>query len=646
MRKLYVPISTDPALHSKTFFEDFKKVRASHIFLAVGARLPIESGERYAFLMQNLRERIAQYSNNGYEVGVWISTLGYGGPLAGNSDVDAKSFSKIRSVVGKEMGDANCPLDEHFTARVVRAVEDICRAGARMIMLDDELCLSVRPGLGCACDLHLAEFSRRLGETVTLDGLPERLFTGKPSAVRRIWMDLMGDTLRDFCRTLRAAVDRIDPTVRMGFCAGYTSWDTEGVNAIELTHILAGNTKPFLRFTSAPYWYASQRFACTTLPTFIEFARMQAAWCRDEGIEVFTECDTYPHDRYHVPRAYIECFDAATMLTPDLGVLKYFYHYPCRPEVERGYIDAHIKAMPVYEQMMRAFHGKCEVGVRVYEKMEKLREATLPDQFDRVKSQKRIMRKYAFSEAQAMLSSNGIPTVYEGAGAAGIVFGENARALPREALSGGLMLDLDAAEILQAEGIDAGLRGTAPLTFGALEEFDGNGYPISIAEASALCKITLDPAARVISSFVSTDYCESPRRRSPAAYLYENQNGQRFLVWAFRAAAQTERSGMYWNYLRGKQIAESLPWLCGKELPAVCTGHPHLYCRCNEDEQGVAVAYFNCTADGIDKTVVRFARAISNVRILGGNGRQLNAHAVELADIRGYGYVGIAADYV
>ncbi len=646
MRKLYVPISTDPALHSEVFFDDFQKAGATHIFLAEGARLPLESKGRRTQLYNNLKERIAQYSNKGYDVGVWISTLGYGGPLAGNSEVAVGDLTQIRSIVGKTKGDALCPLDERFTARAVRAVEDICRAGARMIMLDDELCLSVRPGLGCACDLHLAEFSRRLGEAVTLDGLPERLFTGKPSRARRIWMDLMGDTLRDFCRTLRAAVDRIDPTIRMGFCAGYTSFDTEGVNAIELTHILAGGTKPFLRLTSAPYWYASRRFDCTALPTFIEFARMQAAWCRDEGIEVFTECDTYPHDRYHVPRAYIECFDAATMLTPDIGVLKYFYHYPCQPEVERGYIDAHIKSMPVYEQMMNAFHGKREIGVRVYEKMEKLRDATLPARFDRVKSQKQIMRKHAFSEAQAMLSSNGIPTVYEGVGVAGIAFGENARTLPKEALAHGLMLDLDAAEILQEQGIDVGLRGVSSLTFGALEEFDGNGYPISIAEASALCEVALAPEARVISEFVSTDYCEDPRRRAPAAYLYENKDGLRFLVFAFRAAEQTERSGMYWNYLRGKQIAEKLPWLGGRELPAVCTGHPHLYCRCNESDTALAVAYFNCTADGIDKTVVRFGRAITNVKIIAGSGRQLNAHAVELTDIRAYGYASIEATYI
>ena len=121
---------------------------------------------------------------------------------------------------------------------------------------------------------------------------------------------MQGDTLRTFCKTLRDALDEVDPTVRMGFCAGYTSWDVEGVDAIELSYILAGNTKPFLRFTSAPYWYQGQRFGQTPLATFIEFARIQAAWIKNENIEVFTECDTYPHDRYHTPLAHIQCFDA------------------------------------------------------------------------------------------------------------------------------------------------------------------------------------------------------------------------------------------------------------------------------------------------------------------------------------------------
>ena len=88
-----------------------------------------------------------------------------------------------------------------------------------------------------------------------------------------------------------------------------------------------------------------------------------------------------------------------------------------------------------------------------------------------------------------------------------------------------------------------------------------------------------------------------------SAYLYENKQGQRFLVYAFRSENQPETSGMYWNYRRGEQIANAVEWLCGKPLPVQCTGEPFGYCRCNEDENSIAVAYFNCTSDGIEKLI-------------------------------------------
>ena len=68
-----------------------------------------------------------------------------------------------------------------------------------------------------------------------------------------------------------------------------------------------------------------------------------------------------------------------------------------------------------------------------------------------------IMRRMLFSSAQKLLSSSAIPTVYEGTGLCGICFGESARSLPSEALSGGLILDAKAAVILQEKGVDVGL---------------------------------------------------------------------------------------------------------------------------------------------------------------------------------------------
>lgn len=644
MRKLYVPISVSSGPYAEEYLKDFEKLGVERIFFAEASRLPLEDGERRANYLAMTKEQLEFYAAKGYKVGAWVSTIGYGAPLGWGVPVDVKSFTKLRSVVGREVDDAFCPLDEKFTARVERMIEDLCRAGVRLIMLDDDLCLYPRPGLGCACERHLAEFSRRVGEKVTLEGLPQKLFVGKSNHYRRVWIDLMGDTLRDLCRRVRAAADRVDPTVRIGFSSGYTSWDLEGADAIELTHILAGNTKPFLRLTAAPYWYASQRFGRTTLQSIIEFARMQFAWCEGEGIELFTECDTYPHDRYHTPRAYIESFDVGTMLTKDLGSLKYFYHYPCSPAFERGYIDAHFASLADYEALQQAFYSRPEVGVRVYEEMHKIKEATLPATFNPVKSHKQIMRKFAFSEAQALLTSNAIPTVYQGEGLCGIAFGENAKYLPEGATQNGLILDITAAKILQEKGIDVGLRSSAPRSDGALEQFVGGACPVSVADSAGLCDITVAQDAVVDSYFTPADAL-SKTAPAPASYRYENAKGQRFFVYAFRAEVQNEFSGVYWCYGRDKQLANAVAWLSGKELPAVCTGNPHLYCRCNESEDSVAVAYFNCTADGVEKTTVSFARPIASANVIGGKGRLLDEHTVLLEDVRAYGYVAIEAQY-
>lgn len=642
MRKLYVPIGMDPAHSVDVYDADFKQLGVDTVFFTEPERIVLESQDRYDLIMKRISECVETYEGLGYECGMWISTLGYGGPL--NAFGKENNFTQIRSVVGATAGDASCPTDEKFVSRVCDTIKDIARAGAKIIMLDDELCLSVRPGLGCACDNHLSEFSRRTGKSITLEELPKLLFTGETNEYRKEWLKMQGDTMRDFCRALRSALDEVAPDTRLGFCSGYTSWDVEGTDAIELTKILAGGTKPFLRFTSAPYWLHKQRFGASPLPTFIELARMQAAWAKDEGIEVFTECDTFPHDRFHTPVSHIQCFDAATMLTKDVGALKYFYHYPCLPETERGYIDAHLAAKEDFEKLQNAFHSRNEVGIRVYEEMHKLAEATLPEKFNVATSQKQIMTKHIFSEAQKMLSVNAIPTVYEGKGLCGIAFGENAKYLTDEAIGGGLILDMDAAEILQSKGIDVGLIGTKPLKLNVLEDF-GNRLPVSVFGAVDLCDVKINERAKVISEFVDTDYFTEPGYRTPSAYLYENTYGQRFLVYAFRAKNQPDISGMYWSYGRGKQIANAIEWLGGKPLPVECCGHPCGYCRCNEDDTSVAVAYFNCSPDGIDKLKVTFNKSIKNINIIGGRGTQTDERTVILEDIRSFGYVAITAEY-
>jgi hypothetical protein len=225
-----------------------------------------------------------------------------------------------------------------------------------------------------------------------------------------------------------------------------------------------------------------------------------------------------------------------------------------------------------------------------------------------------------------------------------IAFGENARYLTSEAINSGLILDIDAAEILQYKGIDVGLLDAKPLELNVLEDF-GDGKPVSVYWATDLCDLSINENAKVISEFVDTDYFREPRYRTPSAYLYENNDGQRFLVYAFRAKNQPSTSGMYWSYGRGKQIANAIEWLGGKPLPVKCFGHPYGYCRCNEDADSVAVAYFNCSPDAVSELSFTFSKAVKSVKIIGGSGDKLDSNTLVIHNIQSFGYVAIEAEY-
>jgi hypothetical protein len=109
---------------------------------------------------------------------------------------------------------------------------------------------------------------------------------------------------------------------------------------------------------------------------------------------------------------------------------------------------------------------------------------------------------------------------------------------------------------------------------------------------------------------------------------------------------------MYWSYGRGKQIANAIGWLGGKPLPVeFCShpygygSHPYGYCRCNEDADSVAVAYFNCSPDGIDKLKLTFNKPIKSINVIGGKGMQIDEKTAVLEDICSFGYAAITADY-
>ncbi len=628
--KLSVSMNANKDLDINEYLRVFKEMKVDRVFLVFMDRGPFTANERRRKNLDDYKNKSKKFKENGFETALWISSLGWGGEVAEyNRDIATGSTKRI-SIDGESSNDCYCPENKNFTDAMCSFVKDIASSGVEMLMLDDELCLSGArcAGIGCACDYHVKLFSELAGEKILREEIGSKVFTGGKNKYRDIWFKMQGDALRDFCRSLRKAVDEVNPDMRMGFCAGYTSFDLEGVDAIELSKILAGNTKPFLRFTGAPYWYSSKRFHDQMLQTIVEVARQQYVWCKDSGVEVFAEADSYPHNRFQTPAAYVEGFDLATRVSDGMDSLKYVMGYVSQPQYEKGYADLHIKNLGLYDEISDAFDSKKATGIRIYEEMRILQNADLPEKYV---GPAPITDWWMDNQTSIIPIASAIPTTYEGNGLCGMAFGEQAKYLPDSAFEKGLILDLKAAEILKSKGIDTGIISKEPLGYLPIERFNDYGTDVY---ASNAYKMTISDGAKVLSTFCSE------KDEEPAVYLYENKLGQRFMVYGFNIEEQYVQSPILMSYCRGKQLNDAIEWLGGEKMPVVCNGHPMLYCICKEDDGEFAAGYFNFHPDEICDAEIEIAHKPSHIRFINCEGI-ITEKGVTIKYIKPFGFAGI-----
>lgn len=538
--------------------------------------------------MKRLEDNLRFFEQNGMETGVWIQAFGFGDPLS----YKACGWTRLRSVTGKEKEmDAFCPEDPDFTAAYLAWVADIAKLSPALIMLDDDLCLSVRPGIGCFCDRHRKLLQQEVGE---LPDLP-KIFTGGKNKYRDAWYRVMGNTLRTFCRRVREAVDKVDPTIRMGFCAGYTSWDIEGTDPIELARILAGGTRPFYRLTAAPYWVATNRFPGMRLSAIIENARNQIEWSRAAAdIEIFAEADSYPRPCYHTPAMLMENFDIA-MHAAGIKSLKYLFDYYSSPSYETQYQRIHVRNLPLYEAVEDAFRDTTPCGIKVYRPPHRITEAVLPKAFV---GEKPVMRSY-FSKAAAMLARHAIPVAY-GESEYAVVFGDDA--LYFDGKPKRVVLDRAAALLLQEKGVDVGFTLGAEAPHPTFEIFENERVLLQGIDGEAtFFDLCLKDGATVQSRFDAG---------AVASFTYGN-----FLILNFDAFTVGEASTLYGSYARGAQLQKFF----GFPYPAVC-GHADLYAICAERENEHVMLLQNLSIDPVFDFDIRLPRPCRRFRLIGGEG--------------------------
>ena len=609
------------------FIKELKKVGADIVFLALDCYHTDKEKQKKVFA--SLKESIPLFKNAGFTVGVWVWTF---------MIREQNSFTHIRGVNGKPSKEQVCPSDKNFCDFACEYLINLAKCKPDIILFDDDFRYgSLDCGLGCTCKSHRAYMENILGEKLPEGDLSSLIFKGGRNKYRSAFLRANGHYFREFAALARAAVDSVDPNIRLGICACSSTWDFDGVSAAELSHILAGKTKPFLRLIGAPYWFAKFISNCgNRVAEVIELERMESSWC-DKEIEIFSEGDSYPRPRFVCPASYLEGFDTALRASGATdGIHKYLLDYNSDAEYETGYVKKHLQNQEIYKQIDRCFEGKTCVGVRVYEHMTKFENINMPEYYPESSSH----TGFFFSPAAELLSAQTIPTVYDGLGTVGIAFGDNAKYLDAGALENGLILDIRAAQILQATGIDVGLLNVGEEYAPDQEYFPDKKRYVGTYGFTAT-DITVRESAKIHSVL------KGGERESIGSYSYENAAGQKFLVFAFdmyRALYEIKGGAIYEHamkqYARGEQIEAFITSL-GKKLPASMKGNPGCYMLCKEGKTGKSVWIGNFFADECMNTTVILDKEYSNIEFINCSGR-LVGNRVELDRIGPFSYLGFS----
>ncbi len=575
-------------------------------------------------------EKVEKYINmlkaENLEVGIWISVFGHGIVLAHDTDNNDENnnFTQLQGVNGGGNKHGICPLDKSFAEKFRAYIQAIAKTSPDIIMLDDDFRLNNRPSyyMGCFCPLHQKRFFEMIGEALPLSELESRIFTGSKNKYRSAYMKLSAETLLDFAKMLRKAVDEIDSSIRLGAAAVLENWDYCGTDAIEIARAFAGNTKPFLRTIGAPYWEGE-------LSDIIEDTRLQLHWCNGSEVEVFTEGDVYPRPRYNVPSKLLEFFDLALIADGNSdGILKYMFDYNRKPEYETGYIERHIKNESLRASIAEIFSGKSPIGVNAVNVLHKVENWQLPEECED-KIALKMIDAYK-STSRLLLARNSIPSAFNGDGLPMLICGENARYVDLKALKYGAVLDIIAARILTERGVDVGFISEAPGKFKA-ELHISEDDEIFITNKSCLIGIRCNDDAEIVSRFLPENVV--------ASYRYENASGERFFVLGcdIYSSCQNESETNYFNnYHRQRELISAFEYVGQKKLPVTCPNCPKLYILASTDGEAMSVLMLNIFPDEVISPEIKLGKKYSKIRFVCGSGK-LCGDTVTLSEIPAYG---------
>ena len=653
MYRLTAPLYSSTLLgkSGKKLMARLKEAKVETVFLVTHRILCNE--EMRSNMIEETKAAKALLEKEGFHVGAWLApTIGYGG--ISSSDFDAPNrFTHVVSDKGYVCPGAYCPLDEDFVEEFSKTLGAIVDTGIDMIMFEDDYTLGggkMFRESGCMCERHRKKLAAITGEDLDFPEMHKRIWGGKTNAYRKAFLDLQGETLLNFTRHIEALVHNKNPKARLGLSANASSFNIEGVTFAELVKATAGSeARPFVRMTGAPYWDQIPHLAAN-----IEAIRVQCDWLKDTGAELLTEGDTYPRPRHIIPAAYLEGYDMALRAAGGShGILKYMCEYDSLPENEPGYVDRHIKNEPHYAEIEKRFSNKEAVGLNLAEYPFSFYEQDL--ETDVTEETLYSYGGYLPLVSQWFAIESSVPVTYGKTGILpSLVFGENARRIPLDALKAGAILDGTAARILFERGVDVGFTSYKKRKPFPVEHFIDSDDFITTqhVEGASRYEFALKESAEILSDHpdikgVFGNYSEHLWPTAPrvhGVYRYENADGMRFVVFPF--VGETAWGKILWHkgefrsYYRQRQLIDAVAYVGKQPLPAVCPKNPYLYIVAKKDGEGnLAVGLWNFFADEVSSPVIELDAEYAKADIYREEGRLEGKKLFIDKDIPPYGFL-------
>jgi len=395
----------------------------------------------------------------GIEVGWWCSpSIRYW-----------SDFSPIEDAWGGKSADnKKCPLDPAFQADWSSKVKDaVAAARPRMINIEDDYTLSWGRGLkggACFCPRHLKLFEKIYGQPLTGPEIAAAFENRTPEnlPIRRAFAAAVRESLCELARKVRAAVDEVDPSVRICLCEpGSIDKDGDALEAV--ARAFAGpRTRPAIRPCGAIY-------GAQTTPADIPPAVAHTMFTLERiprDVEMFYEADPYPHNRFFASASQMISLMSGAVFMGSQSIQLYCLQGLDDPLEDPGYADAFLAYRPRLDAVRR-FLTKERVrlaGVRVAWQADDLaltRSEGNGHSFE-------ILRSGAF-----LLSKFGIPyTTRADAQGPAVLAGGVTETMSddeiRSLLAGGVLVDAPAADALVKRGFGADLGVDVTLAEGRL----------------------------------------------------------------------------------------------------------------------------------------------------------------------------------